>query len=635
MNDWIRTILVTTTLSTNLLATGCIEPPPTLGERPSTDMSGPQDAKMDVEMDMPDARAEADLGVSDMRAGVDMRESTDMANDEDMAAASSCPVVGVVECVGDVGKRRVCGVDKVWHERAACFSYEDCTAGECVPEFHQGSGSAAVLVEGPLSGPASRLAFPAFGSALELGSDSFVVGAYTHQSDAQDFRASGAVFTFNRNTDPNSRVSWERTMQELKLDRNQLVGLPENGSILGGCAEFGRSLAMSEDGLLLAVGAPGLNLVEDTCIEETYAPDGDAGEQIKYYVSEMKHGAVFLYTRMSLDSKWEYHLRVDPLQLSSLTAAPTTNSNFGISLAMSPLGDRLFVGASLYDEPGASNCGAVFEYSITREQEQPNATFKRKIQPSTQTSESYFGATISYAPDRELLAVGSFGRQERTGAVYVADVSKDNIEMIEVTIPGVLVNNKTEFGRRVLLNADGTRLMSTAPNYCYGNRRTDSQLCDSASFKGVVANYNINVNPLAATAPNLWYARAQSMDTALSAPALYGADLAMNRDGSQIAIGAPGSGPQVSMKPLYHKGVVELFNNAAPASITKPQSPTTFPNANNLPMTAKFGARLSKITDGGLMLISADAETTSNDPHGKEAGRVYLYRVHPPSSSKN
>lgn len=583
------------------LSLGCIDPPPSLSN--ASDMSN-------VEADAP----------ADMSRLADMRSLPEDMQIEplDMTRVDPC-IVGTSECFGDGNERRVCVAGRTWQMRARCSDDERCVGeGECTPIVYD-EPTIASLVVGPLGGPISRTSYPDFGVATGLVSDSFVVGAPAHQSDMQGKLASGAVFTFNRTRNAQNVPTWQRTSQELKLGAAQLEGLIGVPDQLGGCAEFGKSLAISQDGLLLAVGAPGLNLVEDVCKEETYTPPGE--EAISYFVPTLRHGAVFLYTRPETGAQWQYQARLD--LRSHVAEARTNGSSFGVSIAMSPLGDRLFVGAPHHDLAGASNAGAIFEYSIRRDVSPPNITPEGSIQVPTPTSNMELGGSISFAAERGVLAVGAQGSDERVGAVYLIDVSSAEREFVRVPLPTPLQGKQIAFGRHVQIDSTGSWLMSSIPGYCHDGSLTGKE-CDNSTYRGALVAYSLDTDlKVLGDQGSIWHA-----DRSFDAPAEYGTAIGMNRDASWIAIGSPGAGDVISANPPISKGLVELTEHIDHHMAIKPSGVSSLPaSGETSPTRARFGHRLSHITPGGLLLITSHFEGPEFDAKNQDRGRVYLYRV--------
>ena len=639
MNDLTRNILACMTLSSALLTTGCIDPAPPRQDN-ATDMSATMDARMDepdARVDAPDMKnVDANHDTRDMPDDLDMREPVDMMIEGDMSSEPSC-VIGTVECsgsVGDVSGRRVCGVDGQWHDRAACLVGESCIeGGECVPSVNPEKGT--VQIGDPLSASASVKDYPNFGTALALTPDSFIAGAYTHQLTDDYPDKPGSVFTFNK---VDGQWSYDVT-NNLSLDDATLgeisgalgivaESLPDS---YGQCAEFGRSLAMSWDGLLLAVGAPGFDF------------DGGGCES-----SDSKDGVVVIYTRSDPSAKWTLAQVLTPGGGSN-----QKKSIFGISLAMSPLGDRLFVGSSGLDTAGL-NVGGVFEYSMDRSKQEAIATHTRTITPTSAELGALFGTSISYSHSSGRMIVGAY-KDTHTGRVYLVDTNTTKAPTplptpfaltTTFTKPDATIE-RVEFGRRVHIEASGTRVYASATGACYGFNNERVICHDSPSistYRGAVVAYDLSglsSEPPSESPPSILYAPDIGSGY-LSAPAGYGSALVSDAQSHRVAIGVPSDGLLFSDpdNDFIREGNVELHNGDQPFSPrpdTK-RSTTELFRSSDMPVNVikgRFGQNLAGITPGGLLLVASVYEEGATPDTSWKGGRVHLYRITTPTSAED
>ena len=201
----------------------------------------------------------------------------------------------------------------------------------------------------------------------------------------------------------------------------------------GGSDYFGEAfLALSEDGSVLAVGAPG----EDSSYTGTFAPTDDhyqdaLGSEVN--AGTYDSGGAYVYRR-SDGGRWA---------LEAFIKAPVASDGFGLALALSADGAALAVGAHW---EGSSATGA-FAPSDPAGRPRWTAAAPIAVAPPTSTAartpvhwsveafvkapnpaiDNYFGADLALSGDGDTLAVGavfeSGGPQTRPLSGLQADVS--------------------------------------------------------------------------------------------------------------------------------------------------------------------------------------------------------------------
>ncbi len=168
---------------------------------------------------------------------------------------------------------------------------------------------------------------------------------------------------------------------------------------------FGKSVSLSRDGNTLAVGAIGESSISTQV----------NGTQIN---GSNDSGAVYLFRLDSSSNAWTQQAYIKAFNTGS-------NDQFGISVSLSNDGNVLAVGA--YQEDGsATGVGGADNNNSTNEGatyvfEFNNGTWAHQayVKTSDTTTDANFGFTVSLSNDGNSLAVGAYGVNALTGAVYL------------------------------------------------------------------------------------------------------------------------------------------------------------------------------------------------------------------------
>jgi len=224
-----------------------------------------------------------------------------------------------------------------------------------------------------------------FGASVSLSGDgsTLVVGAPFEDSDDSEANIdAGAAYIF-------VRVGAKWSQQDYLKASNGENGIgdgPWDGD------HFGEAVAISTDGLTVAVGASS----EDS--------DGRA----KTNNDAPNSGAVYVFTRGA--GGWsEYYLKA---------FSPHEGDHFGCALSLSANGSMLAVGAyredsSATDPSGAPDSGAVFVFVRSGTTWQPPVKLKAK----TILGGAYLGHSVALSGDGSTLAAYAPGEENRTGVV--------------------------------------------------------------------------------------------------------------------------------------------------------------------------------------------------------------------------
>lgn len=189
---------------------------------------------------------------------------------------------------------------------------------------------------------------------------------------------------------------------------------------------FGWSTDLSEDGLTLAVGS----ILNDN-------------------INGTNSGSVRVYARSDPEEAW--------VQKGVDIDGEAAQDYSGWAAALSADGDRLVVGAVFNDDGGNINTGHVriYDWNAGTSQWVSVTEFNGSV------AGDFFGYSVSLSRDKTRLAVGApYGLNER-GYVSVYDYN-GTAWQLNTTINGVLP--KSQFGKRVALNDDGSRLVVSAPH---------------------------------------------------------------------------------------------------------------------------------------------------------------------------
>lgn len=312
--------------------------------------------------------------------------------------------------------------------------------------------------------------------------------------------------------------------------------------------EFGYSVALSADGLTLAIGAPG----EDGGKTGVTlgAPDEATTGNGAY-----RSGAVYIFTRNA--GIW--------VQQAYVKASNTGNGDrFGSSVALSGDGKTLAVGAPIESSAtlgikqgapdevttgnGALYSGAVYVYARS-----PTNWYQQAYVKASNTEASdWFGTSVALSADGNTLAVGANGEDGATlgitlgapdetvagngtttassGAVYVYTRNELAWWFQAAYIKASNAGGGDQFGISVALSADATTLAVGAPDEDGANTGVDSTADDSAQNAGAAYIYS--------RSGNAWSQQAYVKPS--NRTGNFGYSIALNGNGHTLAVGARG-----------------------------------------------------------------------------------------------
>ena len=365
---------------------------------------------------------------------------------------------------------------------------------------------------------------------------------------------------------------------------------------------FGRAIALSANGLVMAVGATG---------EDSNAT-GIGGTQTN--TTAARSGAVYVFRRASTALPW---LQEAYLKASNAQAA----DGFGWAVRLSSDGSTLAVGAPGEDSDargvggnqasnGATDSGAVY-------------VFRRAA--SAWTQEAYlkgsnadpldaFGWTLGLSDDGAKLVIGApfedgaSNATESSGAVYVfarAGAAWSEVSVVRAQTP----SRNFLFGKVVALSGDGASLAVGSPS-----KNAVSVYRGSASF---VFDADLRANT--------------------KADDQFGTALALSNDGVVLAVGAPsestlavGVNPTVSTGTAQGSGAVYVMRRAGTSWAQE-----AFVKATNTHDGDAFGSAVALSGNGTTLACGAPSEDSDSRGlegiqslvTGPDSGAVFLYRL--------
>jgi hypothetical protein len=391
---------------------------------------------------------------------------------------------------------------------------------------------------------------------------------------------------------------------------------------------FGSSVALSDDGNTLAVGASG----EDS---KATGIDGDQSNN-----DATDSGAVYVFTRSGVNWSQQAYVKA---------SNPDEGDLFGLSVALAGDGDTLAVGVALEDsnasgiggdasDNSASRSGAAYVFSRIGDAWSEEAYLKA----SNAGEGDRFGISVALARDGNTLAVGANGEEssatgiggdqsdnsagEFTGAAYVFTRSGGTWSQQEYikasnTSPG------DQFGFSVALAGDGNTLAVGAANE------------DSSAFGigGDQANNNARdsgaVYVFTRAATN-WLQEAYIKASNTGPGDSFGSSLGLNDDGSTLVVGAESEASDAigiggdQGDGTGFSGAVYVFDRSG---ISWSQS--AYIKSSNTEFLDGFGESVTLAGDGSTLAVGATREDSAatgigGDQSNNDAtssGAVYLY----------
>ena len=396
-----------------------------------------------------------------------------------------------------------------------------------------------------------------FGSAVALSEDGNILAIGAPEEDGDEAN-SGAVYLFAK-----SEGIWRQTAY-LK------ASIPVKDDA------FGSAVALSKDGTILAIGAPFEN------------------------GSESNSGAVYLFTESEGNWSQTEYLKANQ---------PGFDDNFGSSVALSDQGSILAIGAP-FEDADESNSGAV--YLFTADQNWAQTDYVKASSPG---DDDNFGRVVALSENNSTLAVGAPNEdtdESNSGAVYLftkTDNSWSQVDYIKAQQP----NSSDNFGSALALSEDASVLAVGAPN-------EDSELANSG------AAY------LFTELDESWSQSAYIKASNVGYEDQFGSSVSLNADATILAVSAVGEDSAATSVNGEQNNNAESSAGAVYVFAGDQWDQTAYIKASNTGEDDNFGRAISLSADGSTLAVGASDEDSGStgvngDDNGdaSNSGALYLY----------
>lgn len=370
---------------------------------------------------------------------------------------------------------------------------------------------------------------------------------------------------------------------------------------------FGAAVAISADGQILAIGAPG---------EDNIRQEGASHREM------VNAGTVYLYHHRA--GSWSPLARVQ-------AGDGESDDRFGSRLSLSADGSLLVVAAPFKDHPDRSqsslNAGVAYVYRRHQQGWQQEA----QLRANNADGFDEFGSALAISADGQTIAISAPGEDGRSdqnasdnqlinaGAVYLFRYQNDQWQQttrLKADQAGLMDN----FGSAISLSADGRVL-------AVGADRHDGAINhERRSNSGAVYLFEQRQAQ--------WEFTAKLQSRHADANDNFGAALSLSKDGHRLAVGAPGeAGTSVLLDETDNQapnaGAVFIFERDAEGWQQLAYVKAPYGEAND-----GFGSQLQMSSEGQHLAVGAPWEdgalygygeepTTNND--ALQAGSVYLF----------
>ena len=325
---------------------------------------------------------------------------------------------------------------------------------------------------------------------------------------------------------------------------------------------FGRSVAISDDGSRVVVGA---NLSDPSAV-------GDAG-------------AAYIYLRSG--TTWTQEAKIS-------ASDKAASDEFGWSVSMSSDGTRVVVGAHYADPDGLSQAGAAYIFLRT------GTTWvqEAKISASDKAVEDVFGWSVAISSDGTRVVVGAIYSDPESipgaGAAYVyLRTGTTWTQEAKLTASDKAADDY--FGRSVSISSDGTRVVVGA------------NLSDPSALSRAGATY------IFLRTGTTWVQEAKLTANDKVANDYFGTSVSISSDGSRVVVGANQSDPSG----VTDAGAAYIFSRSGTTWTQEAKI-----SASDKAASDAFGWYVAISGDGSRVVVGSPY---SNPGGTSDAGAAYIF----------
>ena len=370
--------------------------------------------------------------------------------------------------------------------------------------------------------------------------------------------------------------------------------------------QFGTSIALSADGLTMAIGAP----------FESGNAVGINGAQTQSGDLATNGGAVYIYVRSGATWSQQAYLKSSETHNGSL--------GFGTSVALSSDGTTLAVGATgdssdatgiggNQSDTSLPQAGAVFVFHRAA------TTWSQQayVKASNPATENFFGNAVALSNDGNTMTVACYEESSNatvingdqanslaidSGAAYVFARSGETWSQ-QAYVKASNTMAKAYFAASIALSGDGNTMVVGAPDDASDSIGVDGTQTDmDAPKSGAVYVF--------ARSGTTWSQQNYIKASNTKADTLFGTAVALSNDGNTIAVGSPeesggSAGVDGSQDPgttdaAYFSGATYVFVRSNNSWFQQEYIKASNPNTG-----AQFGTALALSTDGTVLAISS------------------------------
>ena len=397
---------------------------------------------------------------------------------------------------------------------------------------------------------------------------------------------------------------------------------------------FGTSIALSADGLTMAIGAP-FEIGNATGINGTQTQDGN--------VAATNSGAVYIYLRNGASWSQQAYLKSSESHNGAL--------GFGTSVALSADGTTLAVGATGENSKASGvggdqtdnslpDAGAVFVFhraATTWSQE-------AYVKASNPATENFFGNAVALSNDGNTMVIACYAESSNatgingdqsnslaidSGAAYV--FSRDGSTWSQQAyVKASNTRTKAYFASSIGLSGDGNTMVVGAPDDASDATGVDGSQADTTAPESGAAY-------VFSRSGTTWSQQSYLKASNTHIYSLFGSALAISNDGNTIASGAgdeSSDGSGVDGSQVVGGANSRAFSGAAYVFSRTNSSwqQLEYIKASNPTSAAAFGTALAISADGRVLVISSQDSSdatgiggSQTDTSASGSGAAYVF----------